>query len=381
MEIYSFSPSDININQQIAIVGGFIGSYLATRYINKGGHLIDYLIFLSLVSAGNFLYMAWAFHVQPEPLNAYVSVFKFIDALVALAFAVAAGHFTKSVFFSCEKNGQFYGYFISIIFGIKFLMPLVGSHYVESAQSVLMLMIAGAVASLIVAFILVGSRVRLDKYHHYFKRHMPKPDGETSVKAGVKSYVLEAEGRINRLSFIIYTGFVGWWRPFYDMYLPLILVSTFAFTIIESSIIMSFLFIGQALQFLTAKYSDKLELWVQSGTFTAFKVLLISVLAFSETVQGNLYMAAGIMLLLGVARSLHGAYTYKKINSLVDSKNNLQNLNFIYVSYGELAHLLGYAVAGAIFMATGELSSLLYFALGIAMVVSVYPVIERKVMK
>jgi len=283
----------------------------------------------------------------------YVS--RFVEGLACGYFLSIVSFVLKTKLLSEERNGEINSYLISVGYFLKVVVPIITINvFVLNHDPENIFLLSFIVYMILLVHYLKVARTISFKYNRDILKHKITTceivhDTIGSSLKNHMSFFVKKENWFVKLYFIYTISLRYAMRPFFDLYLGLYLIMEYKISIEHITLLISLMVAGQALQALTGRLSDKVNL----STFNIIQLILQTMLLYiiieTDIVKDYYYLSLLIFFILGMARSMYANYDYKITNYVIKKGSfPVNEITFIHNTFGELIHYFTYVVAGVL---------------------------------
>lgn len=254
----------------------------------------------------------------------------------------------------------------------KFVMPIIGSFSSEILHPVAPVLI-GLISILAGLFIIFKNKKKLH-FHYHLNIKRSKRSNEENLTKGLSRYFKKDYFRPVRYHFLVTALLKNTIRPYVDFYIPIILVSSYAYKVSEVAFIMSLVLLGTLTQASLSGLVNRLSTGIHQVLSSSILLACIYMLVFNDVLEDMLFLCL-IMFVIGITGGMHQNWVYKILNRVNKdgvkfNHSNLinnflrgagQNITFLVISVLIDTAMGGvyigyYIMAGAILLALTAIS-------------------------
>jgi len=361
IEYYYFSEKDIAYISSFAVIGFIFSSILNTHFWNIKVNFIKILNIMISLSILVFTSLGLALYLDLG--TTILSIIRFLDGIITVIIISTIAHIWKFKLIKNPHKSDINSIITSINYIIKIVLPLIIAPLI-SFFILPELPFIITILALIFGLILLNIHKKMIyyKYMRYFYKEGQKDIKKKNLGKDAYHFFFGNHRVIEKYIFISSTIIQSLIRPFYDLVIPAILLLNYKYSLSESAILVSFMVIGQSLQYFTNIPLRKISLHYYQIT----QISLLTLVSFSILkLDLNLYLLSFLLFSLGLIRSMFANWDFVYQTNLVDSKNSLQNVIFINRVLGETVHFFAYLSLPLFLCIEGDYSLYTIFFLSI----------------
>lgn len=278
-----------------------------------------------------------------------------------------------------DKKGLIQGLLTSKQYIIKFLFPIIASFIIENYHPLANLILPAFFYLYIVFYIIKINRYSLRKEYIKYERKLNLKTKKTFKWKSVSKriffnelkYTLSKKNfqevfkkkKERKVLFVVRILIQNVFRPFYDLYMVLLLINIFKYSMTEATFLVSLMVFGQSLSIFTGMISDffqkiKKYFLLQLISLFVFAIFLSLMLLYSLGVlQLSYNVLAILILIMGINRNFFGDYYNREI-FFYSKRESINNIKPLVNLLSELSHSLSYVLCSILFYFLGYIGIL-----------------------
>ena len=350
---YGFSDADLSFGLTLFLASYTFSIMYFTNYMDKQIDVIKSMTILYMIECLSVasLISGIYFIEDSEVLLWIFFITRVFNGVCGGGLVTTTGYVLKLKLLRNKRNGMINSIIDSIFNSLKYIFPLLGAIMADSISPESPLMLGMVLIGLSLWVFLANKRKLFFHYTINFRKSSKKY--QEKLLDSVKVYFNGSRDKVLRRYFVSMLVMRNAVRPFWDLYIPLALVGTHGYSITHTAFIISFVILGQILQFTTGKIIDKVRPCRYLLYSNMAMVVIVFVLIFNQQIYDNVMYLYMIMFVLGFCRSMYANYNYKMMNQIALGGVKLNHMNFINMFFGESGHYLSYLGYGMILVLGG----------------------------
>lgn len=353
---YGISTQVLAYGSTIFIASYTVSSIYHTYHMDKTVGVFKTSIILYIVDIISISSLILAFSLDLLSIDTIITIF-----LISRAFngwcgggiTTITGYIIKLKLYSSKNNNRLNGIIDSIYSSIKYIMPIFGAFSSE--------LLTPSTPIFIGLFLMISSMALLIKYkrkihfHYLYNLKKVNHQGSHLLSKGFKEYFKKNKYRPVRIQYLVNLLFRNATRPYFDFYIPLLLITSYSYKVSDAAIISSWLIIGMTLQFTTSGLISKLTTgWYQSIS-NLFTAAVILILIYNPIIFENSLYLSVFMFLIGVSNGMNGNWRYKMINRIGKDGIKLSHSKLIGDTAGGISVYIVLILFGALSTYSNEI--------------------------
>ena len=327
---FDFPTSSLSFGTTLFILFFTLGNLYYTNYVDKKVDIVSMTIKLFIIDLVSMILMIIIFTGLIENDDVVLWVFYFsriLNGICGGGIATMTGYILKLKLYKTDNKERTNSIIDSSYSVIKFIMPIIGalaSEWIYPAAP----MYIGIALMLISIYSIVRNRAKLH-FHYTINIRRSKKLNSSNILTGFSIYFTRTKYLLVRLVFISSTFIRNSARPFFEFYIPIILVSNHNLRVSEVAFVLGWMVIGVIMQptsiFLLRKVSTGLYLLIANIILCSSILLLL----FSEFIYLSIMYLSLIMFLQGYSTGMYNNWRYKLINRISNDGVKLSHITLI----------------------------------------------------
>lgn len=375
---YNFSDTFLSYTVTSFLIFFFLGMTYTNLKLDNKLNYTNYLLFgfLGLFS----LTLFQGFQIDNLNNKYIYIVLRSFEGFFHGYITILLSFIFKSILVKENKNGLIHSLVVSFGYLVKATLPIFISAFLLFQHfEIVIYWYASFIYLVIILFILYNKKIFSFKYQLRLRKSQGKSNNN-SLKVslfGIKHFYKDNIKLKIYYTFLIVVQNLN--RPFYDLYMVLLLINYYDFSILNATFILSFMVFGQASQVIPGYLSDKIRLDI----FRLIGIILYStpivIIIFFPNIFNNIILSCIIFFIFGVGRSFYASFDHKINMILIKEKTKINHISLIQNIIGEFTHYFSYILLGSILWIGLDIKELFYFSLIIVILIYfAYFVFDRK---
>lgn len=317
---FGLESSTLAYGTTLFFISYAVGNLFYTNKIDKSPNLVNSIIFLYcfeiIFIIGLLVAMVFSSgYMEFEYLEEIYFISRISNGFTGGGIVTIIRHVIKLKLINTKNRTKVNSVIDSFYSLLKYFMPIIGG-FAADLFSPIAPIIIGLSLFVYSFYVIIFHKAKI-YFQFAFNVNKEIKRNKNKILDGFKKYFHKDKYRPVRIHYIVNGFFFNSIRPFFDFFIPILLVSSYSYKISEISIIIGWRIIGMVFQFATSAAIEKIPTgWFQLISHVITGSCLI-ILATNDGIYLDVTMLSFVMFIAGFAAGMVSNWEYKIINRIL----------------------------------------------------------------
>ncbi|AEG01006.1 MFS transporter [Methylomonas methanica] len=360
---YGYTEAELSIILNVYVLAFTIGTTYTNLHVSKRLSYVHAIIFL--LSGSSIVYTLHTIIIETNLPHYFYILNRFMEGLFNGGIISITSHILKTKTIFNTNNGFIHSINSSAHFFIKLSIPLASTTLlIIPGFEASIYLFTSSILILLALYFYKSKNLFSNKYQKYMliakKRQKLTNQSIKESFVSILINLLNGDNKTYKSHYILSNLFHNSLRPFFDLYLGLLMISVYNYNLVETTFFASCVALGQSMQLFSGKIADRYFLYYYNLALISLFSLFFYTLAFEKQLFETPGIATILFFILGIGRSLYANYAYKITNNLIKLGMPVNHTSFLSFLLAGFSNYFAYLMLSWLLYNGFSLNDLVY---------------------